>query len=470
LRKRQTLEGKMAQTVGTIKSRSKFQTSSWAYRLKLLRNMAGFIRHGLPLGLRYLAGGLERPPSFIPHPVGRDFFGINVAASLSKALEDYHLERLRELGVSQVRTDYAYASDPEPTERWIERLCTEGFEVLVHLVQDCHDASKMDQKESQERWVQFLHRVFARFRGKVRLYEVGSTPNRHSWSGYSISDYVAAFSLARQVAKPFGVELIGPNIEDFAPYYLAALLAELRRAGIRLSFVTDNLFVDRAGAPETYDRHVLSSLLASVHRLDLARKSYFLDLIAKANAMGPPICSYAYWTINPRPSKPRRRYVTEQQHANHLVRYFVYAAAAGHLRRVYWGQMSGFFKGIINDGAPLRFDPPAVYQRLLNAGSVENYRLRLGFGAFRVMVERLADTRFVQKMSAGENGAYVFEFEKQGRPFWVAWTTSDCSADFSAVCPGCQVERVVDRDGNDAPRGEPILLTEEPLYLYPAQQ
>lgn len=303
------------------------------------------------------------------------------------------------------------------------------------------------------------------FQRKGSPYEVGSTPNRRSWSGYSIGDYITAFSLARKVADPFAVELIGPNVQDFAPYFLAALLSELCRAEIRLPFVTDNLFVDRAGQPESHDVHVLRSTLSAIHRLDLARKSYYLDLIARANAMGPPICTYAYWTINPKPSKPRRRYVTEEQHANHLVRYFVYAAAAGHLRRVYWGQMSGFFKGIINDGAPLRFDPPAVYQRLFNAGSVENYRMRPAFGALRIMVERLADTKFIRKLSAGENEAYVFEFEKQGRSFWVAWAKNGHPADLNTIVPNLRIERAIDRDGNDV-QTMPIVLTEKPLYLY----
>jgi hypothetical protein len=276
------------------------------------------------------------------------------------------------------------------------------------------------------------------------------------------------FSLAKKTADRFGVELIGPNIQDFAPYFLAGVLGELRRAGISLPLVTDNLFVDRAGQPEEYDVHVSRPLLHWVHRLDLARKSWYLDLIARANGMGPPICTYVYWTINPNPAKPRRRYVTEEQYANHLVRYFVNAAAAGHLRRVYWGQMSGFFKGIIDDGIPLRFEPPAVFQRLLNAGSLDHYRLRPGFGAFRAMVERLADTNFVRRVSADRKSPCVFEFEKQGKSFWVAWARNGHAADLGASISNQRIARVVDRDGKEVAAGGSISVSESPLYLYPA--
>jgi hypothetical protein len=130
--------------------------------------------------------------------------------------------------------------------------------------------------------------------------------------------------------------------------------------------------------------------------------------------------------------------------------------------------MSGFFKGIIDDGAPLRFDPPAVYQRLHNDGLIENYRKRPAFGAFRVMVERLSDSRFVRTLSAGNDETYVFEFEKEGRPFWVAWTKNGRQADLGAAVSDYRIDKTVDRDGNEASLESPIVLTEKPLYLYPA--
>jgi hypothetical protein len=448
----------------TTRIRFKFRTRSWAYRRKFLGNLSKIFRHNVSIMARMAARRIAAPPSFAPHAVGRDFFGINVAPSLSRELEDYHYQCLRELGVTQVRTDYAYDSDPAATERWIDRLA-ENHDVLVHLVQPSLDAARMDEPERQGAWLAFLRRVFARFAGKVRLYEIGSTPNRHSWSGYSIGDYVTAFALARGVADEFGVELIGPNISDFAPYFMAAVLGELRRRGIRLPLVSDNLFVDRAGAPESFDPHVLGAWAAKRYRWDLVRKSRLLDFLSQATRMGPPICTYVYWTISPDPDKERRRYVTEEQYANYMTRYFVYSAAAGHLHRIYWGQMSGFFKGIVDDGARLRFDPPAVYQRLHNEGSIENYRKRPAFQAFRVMVEQLADTRFVKKWSAGENGAYVFEFEKERRPLLVAWALRSQPADWATITGGRPVSRVVDRDGIERPNTSPLILTERPLYL-----
>lgn len=456
----------MAKDTRTIKIRSKFRTARWSYRRKLLRNLRLIMRHILPLAARYLSRRLERPDSFTPHRVGRDFFGINAAPSPSPELEEYHFERLRELGVTHVRTDYAYESNPEWIERWIDRLCDAQFDVLVHLVQPSEDASQMDEEARRVLWGKFLRKVMKRFAGKVRSYEIGSTPNRHSWSGYTIQDYVTTFSIAREIAGEFGVELIGPNVSDFAPYFLAALLAELRRAGIRLPFVSDNLFVDRAGQPENYDEHVLSRWLVRFHRLDLARKTYVLDVMARAAAMGPPICTYVYWTINPDPRKFRRRYVSEDGYANHMVRYFVYAAAAGHLRRVYWGQMSGFFKGIIDDGARVRFDPPAVYQRLCNAGALEDYRKRPAFGAFRVMVEQMSDTQMIRAWAIGERKAYVFEFEKEGRPLLVGWTKNGVQIELETVIPSLSIDRLIDRDGEAVSADSPVVLTEKPLYIH----
>jgi len=455
----------MALHMRTTKIRFKFQSSSWRQRRKMARNFLAILRHSLPLALRYCAGRVACPASFQPHPVGRDFFGLNVASSPTADLEDYHFERLRELGVTHVRTDYAYGSDLEPAERWIDRLTAAGFDVLIHLVQPSSQAARMHEPACRDAWADFLRHVFARFAGKVRLYEVGSTPNRQSWSGYSIEDYVAAFLIARDAAAASDAALIGPNVSDFAPYFMAALLAELRARGVRLPYISDNLFVDRAGQPENFDDHVLHPWTRRLHRLDVARKACVLDTLARQAGMGPPICTYVYWTINPDPSKVRRRYVTEEQYANHLVRYFVYSAAAGHLHRIYWGQMSGFFKGLIDDGARMRFDPPAVYQRLLNEGNAREYRKRPAFDAYRALIGQLAGSQFVRKWAAGESDAYVFEFEQAGTPLLVGWTKNGAQAPLRAILPDRPISRILDRDGAEQAIPSEIILTERPRYL-----
>jgi hypothetical protein len=114
----------------------------------------------------------------------------------------------------------------------------------------------------------------------------------------------------------------------------------------------------------------------------------------------------------------------------------------------------------------LRIDPPAVYLRLHNEGAIENYRKRPAFTAFRVLVGQLADTRFVRRWRAGEDAAYVFEFEKEGRPLLVAWTLNGRQADLEQIVPGCPVARIVDRDGLEVPAGAPLAITEKPVYIY----
>ncbi len=376
---------------------------------------------------------------------------------------------LCEIGPRAVRVDWGYDSDPDITARWLERLLAAGFDILLHLVQSSDQASRMTQPEAQRRWGDFLAPIFAKFACRIRQFEIGSTPNRHSWSGYSLRDYVAACRIAQDLADQFGAQIVGPNVSDFAPYFTVGLLDACRRNGVRFSAMTDNLFVDRAGAPEAFDPSVAGKLLRDRAKMDLVGKEAVLKTITRSFGIESAYCTYTYYTLSltgrPRSSRKRPgRYTDPDTYADYLVRYFTLSAAAGALDRVYWGNLAGHFKGLLDDGYPHRPDPPTVHHEFYNYGRAQDYARRPAFAAFRTVVAQLQGARFVA--APCRRGPFLLQFERDGRSVLVAWSAkpngekSDLVAEW--IANGAQI---LSRDGEPlAPQDVPQ-LGPSPVYL-----
>jgi len=329
----------------------------------------------------------------------------------------------------------------------------------------------MDERAPQRRWERFLEPILERYSGKIRRAEIGSTPNRHSWSGYTIADYVQTCRIAQDQANTHNFKLVGPNVSDFAPYYTIGVLSACRRAGITFDAMSDNLFVDRAGAPETFDPSVAGKALRSYAKMDLVGKSRFLATIAGHYGIGRTYSTYSYFTLNQsgksRSSAKRPwRYVMPETYADYLVRYYVLSAAAGVLTRVYWGNLASYYKGVINDGYRHRPDPPTVHHKFHNYGELCDYERRPAFEAFKHLVRRLDNARFIRVHSRRD--PFVFEFEKDGKPVIVAWSTAEHGTASSivdeAVLGGAAV---LSRDGRPLGAKTPMAFGASPVFILP---
>jgi hypothetical protein len=456
-------------TPDLIKVKDKYKDASVSYRLKRARSYARLAVSNAAF-LARLAMGRARPaPLFEPHDLDPSFFGANCPPSPTEEMENLMFAALTDLGLKTVRVDWGPESDAAMVSRWLDRLIDGGFEVLLHLVQPAAEAARMDCAAARESWKGFIAPIFERYAGRAGWFEIGSTPNRHSWSGYTIGDYAAACSIAQEIADRHGARIIGPNVSDFAPYFTVPLLAACRRAGVRFDAMSDNLFVDRAGSPETYDSSVLGRPLRNVGKFDLAGKSAVLARVAHGYGIERVFCTYTYYTLDMRsggrPSRKRQqRYLTPESYADHLVRYFVYSAAAGALDRVYWGNLAGHFKGVLNDGYVHRPDPPTVHHKFYNYGDVTNYERRPGFAAFQNVVKQLQGARFVESISRRD--PFVFRFERNGESIVVAWSAKEGGEESAAV--DALIEggaRVVSRDGEPLDLETPVKLSGSPIYL-----
>jgi len=459
-----------------IKPKDVFRDTSPAYKAKRRRSYARLLGDcaRFALGLAPVSPP-KRPAPFAPHDLAPRFFGMNVCPSPQPEGDGIILDALRELGVGAVRMDYAERADRVPARRLLEKLLAGGHAVTLHLVQDAQDASEMaDAGRAADAWRAFVRDILAEYGDALEAIEVGSTPNRHSWSGYTLFDYAAAAAMAREEREAWARGgrggdaaplLLGPNISDFAPYFTIGQLAECYRRGVRFDAMTDNLFIDRVGEPEAWDPHVLGQRLKGWARMDLARKQRILSAIARRYGSERTWCTYSHYTLNF--GIERRRYVSVEQYADYMVRQHLVTAAAGAFERLYWGTLVSHHKGLIDEGLGVRPYPPFVHHRFAINAPPDKWRRREPFiRSYATMTEWLTGARLVRRFEPSPV-ATVLEFEKEGRRIGVGWTRDgqEYEADWTTLGTGGFLPaRMASREGRALDPADRQVLTSSPVY------
>jgi hypothetical protein len=431
-----------------------------------LRYMAGW-----PQPSREFATEFPRAKLFRPHEVSSEFFGMNLCPSPDPTGDAIQIGALHQLGVRAVRLDYGTQADRAPADRLIDSLVSEGLRTTLHLVQDPAEASTMDAPDTQAQWRRFLDDTLERHGGAIEALEVGSTPNRHSWSGYTPIDYAIAARIAQEALdKAYGDAydrplLLGPNISDFAPYFNIGQLAQCRRQAVEFDVATDNLFFDRVGEPEAYDRHATGKLLRFVGRLDMVRKQRVLADIARRFEIPRIWCTYTHYTLNF--GKTRRRYVSSEEYANYMVRSHILTAAAGAFERFYWGTLVTHFKGLIDEGLGVRPYPPFVHHRFaVDAPPSEWKRRRRFFNTYATMTDHLRGASFIRKWKTVSSKAIVLEFRAPKGRVVVGWARDGSSPTTALAMPETHQmpQRLLDREGRQLTIQPRIILSAAPRY------
>ena len=461
-----------------LKPKAVFRDTSVAYKRKRRRGYGSMARScaayllGFPRTPAEVKKSFPALKPFEKHSVAPEFFGMNLCPSHDPAGDEIQIEALRDLGVRAVRMDYGTRADRDPADRLLEKLLDGGFKVTLHIVQDPAEASVMDREDARRLWRAFLTGTLRRFGERLEALEIGSTPNRHSWSGYSPDDYALAAAAAREVLDQWNERrpdaprplLLGPNISDFAPYFNVGQMALCRRLEARFDVATDNLFFDRVGEPEAYDPHVLGKTLRGLARMDLARKQRFLAGIARRFGVGRSWCTYAHYTLDF--GEKRTRYVSEEQYANYLVRSMLLTAAAGAFERFYWGTLVTHYKGLIDETVRVRPYPPFVHHRFAVDGAPSLWKRRkFLFRTYSTMTGTFQGLPFTRKWETPE-GVVVLEFEGPEGPVAAGWTRDGQSYTlrFSETEIGGPPRELLDREGWPMDVPPEIELSEAPLY------
>lgn len=419
---------------------------------------------------RFLLG--SRLWSSVPHTFTRqaqvpeDYFGINVASAEDPVCDDYVVCRLRELGINHVRLNFTYLSFGTHEERFLTRLLSEGFDVMLNLAPPCEDASKMHRGEAaQSRWRDFLQGVFEAFGESVSLFEIGSTPNRRRWSGFSYRDYIKLWEVACASAKAKNLPLAGPNVSDFEPLHNIALLSWMRRVGRLPDVHTDNLFVERVIEPEAFDHRVAGPGATRLLKLNLVKKAGILQDISRRFGIPKTYCIFTCWN-----SRRLLRWGvhTEAKKADYLVRYLVIAAAGGMLQRCYWGPLIGYLDGLIDDGIEKYPGTERVTRYANITGQVRDFRPGPAFDALANVVRLLKGARCLGGVCA-DNGICAFEFAgSDAKRIRVAWTRDRTVIPLTALYPDTVLDKAqfIDCEGKWLAR-DVLVVSERPVFIVP---
>lgn len=384
-------------------------------------------RYCLPLAIGDIVSSLLSPLTWgrLSHKVQEslripdDFFGINIASAEDERCDAYVLSRLQELGIKNVRLAFSYCSFEGPAARFLDKLLANQFVVTLVVLPPLEDARTMlNDRTVQEQWRNFMGEVFDRYADQIAIFEIGSTPNRKKWSGFGPRSYLQAWSIACDVAKDHAVTLAGPNIQDFEPFYNAAILSAMRRIARGPDIHTNNLFVERVVEPEAYDHRVLGRWATNLLKLNLIKKARILNSLGKKFGCKLTFSTCKFWSV-----KRLRRWSAypQDKKVDYLARYLVLAAVSGALGRVYWGPMICGRDGLIDD---LSADYPTIdhssfYKRV--RGDVDDFTVTPAFFALGYLSQRLRLAYCDQSLSDA-NGVNLFAFTGSGNEvFHVCW-------------------------------------------------
>lgn len=394
-----------------------------------------------------------------------DFFGVNVAPGEDTAVDQYIVDRLRELGIRQVRMDFSYASHGSKAQRLLERLLKDNFDVTLDLLPPLSEAQDLaDDTDVQQRWRQFVGRVFDAYAGRVSHFEIGNTPNRGKWSGFSSRGFVVASVIAHEVAAntPQKLSLVGPNVSDFEPLYNATYLRMLGRLNATPAIHSDNLFVERVVEPEAYDHRVLGWAFRKPLKLNLVKKARILQAMGlEAGATGF-FCTYTCWTIK----RLRRRSAwPEDKRVDYLVRYLGLAASSGAMDRVYWGPLVCSRDGLVDDGAddyPV-VDQVSFYEQI--RGRADHFEPTQAYFALQHAVQRLRGARINDAVHDAHGLSLFHCLDAKERPFLLTWTRDGQTIPLAAVLPGTVLEQATFFSATGLQQDNPLVINEHPLFI-----
>ncbi|MGQ0442281.1 MAG: lipopolysaccharide kinase InaA family protein [Methylophilaceae bacterium] len=419
-------------------------------------------------GLSYfLRGNLRIKNGHLPQPghaVTSDFFGICVASNVDSATDAFVISELKALGISNVRLDFSYDDLDGFNARFLQTLIHEKFDITLHLLPPFAAAKNMTDAAEQAVWKAFLQTVLDRYGAQLQQVEIGNTINRKRWSGFNFDGFLVTWQIAHTEVKARGIKLLGPNVQDFEPFYNISLLKTMQANHQLPDIHTNNLFVERVSEPERFDHRIFKYRWATIFRYNLIKKARILQNIGHHFGVIHTTSSAAFWAIY---RIERLLKHGKQKQADYLTRYFTLLATSGALQQANWGALICHREGLINDGLLDAEYPPLErithYKRA--DGELKNYARYPSFYAMQMLAKLLIDTHY-EKAIATANGLEIHHFNNRFQHIHVAWTMNGKLALLKHIYAETTLNaaKILHRDG------EPLndnteFITETPIYL-----
>lgn len=412
-----------------------------------------------------LAGKLRVPNGHLPpvgHQVPDGFAGVGVATSEDPAVDAYVIEQLRGAGIRHVRLDFTYGDADGPAGRFLELLCAQSFQVMLHLVQPFDAARKIGDDPVRAEWRGFVAQALDRFGPRVELVEIGSTINRKRWAGYTLAGFLSMWEIAHAEVRARGLRLAGPSVTDFEPPFNIGFLALLRHRRQLPDIHTDNLFSERCTEPERYDHKILGQRLAPLLRVNLIKKARMLQKIGADFGVPTLFSPSAFWTL---PRIERMLPDSEEKQADYLARYMVLCAASGALGRAWWGPLLCHREGLIDDGNPVYPKLERITHYAQVTGNLRDFRARPGLQALKAFSGLIPGSCYEGRLNSSSM-LEVHAFRSDLRLTHAVWTINGRVAALADLYEPSDLlaAEYFSRDGK--PLGEsPTLVSEALIYI-----
>ena len=422
------------------------------------------IRDGLSYLLR---GGMRIKNGHLPpsnHPIPDNFYGVCVASSVDPAVDDYVITQVQALGMKQVRLDFSYGDLINFNARFLNALIAANFEVTLHLVQPFAAAKNMQSATEQAIWREFLRMVLDTFGQQIKQIEIGTTINRRRWAGYTFEGFLSAWQIAHTAIKARNIVLIGPNIQDFEPFYNISLLNIFKNKQLLPDIHSNNLFAERTIEPERYDHRIFKYSWTHIFKFNLVKKARLVQKIGQDYGVNQTVSSAAFWAI----FRIRRQLPdAEQKQADYAVRYLALLAASGSLKQANWGALICEREGLIDNGLS-NAEYPALEQVAHYPqanGELKNFKHYPSFAAVKTVVNFIQGAHYIKAISTSA-GLEIHAFQHADKIVHVAWTINSKIAFLLDIYAAQTLVNasIYHRDGH-ALNTPQTHITESPIYL-----
>ena len=422
------------------------------------------IRDGLSYLLR---GGMRIKNGHLPpsnHHIPDNYFGVCVASNVDPAVDDYVIAQVHALGIKRVRLDFSYGDLSKFNARFLSALIAENLQVTLHLVQPFIAAKNMQSATEQAIWREFLQAVLDAFGEKIQQIEIGTTINRKRWAGYTFEGFLITWEIAHAAIKLRNLTLVGPNVQDFEPFYNISLLKIFKQKDQLPDIHSNNLFAERTVEPERFDHRIFKYSWATFFKYNLIKKARILQKIGADSGVPLFISSVAFWAMF---RIHRQLPDTAQKQADYAMRYLTLVAASGSLKQANWGALICEREGLIDNGLS-DADYPALEQVTcypLANGALKNYRPYPSFSAVKTVVSMIQGAHYIQAIATTKD-LEIHAFQHAGKIVHAAWTINGKIAFLLDIYDAKTLANatIYHRDGHALTISQ-AHITEMPIYL-----
>ncbi|MEX1057314.1 MAG: lipopolysaccharide kinase InaA family protein [Natronospirillum sp.] len=225
----------------------------------------------------------------------------------------------------------------------IRQLSEAGHEVSIGLIQSRQAVIKPD------RWHAFVSAALAPVHTHIHCVEIGHAVNRVKWGLWNLTEMNDLWQPVPELKTQYPkLIFLGPAVNDFELQYYAPLLD---RHGPAVDALSNHLYVDRRGAPETaqsgfstLEKCLLAKAIANTYH----KPGFYITEVnwplQNTGDYSPLAGAY-----QPKNKQESPLHISEQDSAAFMIRYALIALCSGTTERIWWWRLSHPGFGLIDD-------------------------------------------------------------------------------------------------------------------------